>query len=88
MGIWESTKSGNMGINQKWELENGNMGIWDEKVGMEQTKPIHVVPLLSTGKADSNLTSECWRDRVFHATYERIHQTGAQNGANQPCIFI
>ena len=33
-----------------------------------------VVPLLSTYKADSNLTSECWRDQVFYATYERIQR--------------
>ena len=43
-----------------------------------------MVPLLSTYKADSNLTSECWRDRVFYATYERIHKTTLRNRLMTP----
>ena len=36
-----------------------------------------VVPLLSTSKADSGLTSEFRRDRVLYTTYERIHKKEA-----------
>jgi hypothetical protein len=34
-----------------------------------------VVPLLSTSKADSGLTSEFRWDRVLYTTYERIHKS-------------
>ena len=60
VGMWEcgnGSEKWESGNRPKWEYGKWEYG--NEKVGMEQTNPIHVVPLLSTGKADSNLTSEC-----------------------------